>query len=70
MFQRAQYWPQEWIDAGLTTPPGILQAPLRSGQLYVDPTPTSTAAVAVGPRRLALGSRYRRYTDTRPYRLR
>jgi hypothetical protein len=63
ILQRAQYWPQEWIDAGPATPPRILQPPLRSRQLYVDATPTSRAAVAVGPPRLALVSRY---TDTRP----
>jgi hypothetical protein len=63
ILQRSTYWARYWISSGLIHVPRRLTPPLQPRQLYFDEIPHFTAAVTVGPPRLAM---VYRYSDARP----
>jgi hypothetical protein len=63
IYHRSGYWIQTFHRRGFLQRPRRLQPPLLSRQLYTDATPTSSAAVFLGPPRMEIAQQY---TDSRP----
>lgn len=62
IYARNTYWIRYFIRRGLLRQPRRLAQRIQSRQLFTDATPTSAAAVFLGPPRLAL---VQHYTDHR-----
>jgi ribonuclease HI len=63
IYQRSTYWPHVLHAKGFLRQPRKLQVPLLSRQLYTDATPTSAAAVFVGPPQQSI---HQEFQDSRP----
>jgi hypothetical protein len=63
IYQRSTYWLQILHQKGLLQQPRRLQPPLVSRQIYTDATPSSAAAVFLGPPRQSIQQHFQ---DSRP----
>jgi hypothetical protein len=61
--QRSTYWMKFLDERNILTQPRRLAAPQFSRQIYTDATPTSVAALAIGPPRQVI---VQHYTDALP----